>query len=123
MTYDFTLNDRRLTAHITPVAEEIARGMGGREVNVAERKGSYDSMPYQTTHNTGGTIMGTDPQTSVCNRYCQSWDLHNLFVAGAGLFPQNAGYNPTGTVAALAYWSVAAIIDQYMADPGPLVQA
>jgi len=123
MTYDFTLNDRRLTAHLTPVAEEIARGMGGREVNVAERKGSYDSMPYQTTHNTGGTIMGTDPQTSVCNRYCQSWDLHNLFVAGAGLFPQNAGYNPTGTVAALAYWSVAAIIDQYMADPGPLVQA
>ena len=66
--------------------------------------------------------MGTDPQTSVCNRYCQSWDLPNLFVAGAGLFPQNAGYNPTDTVGALAYWSVDAIINTYLGQPGPLVQ-
>lgn len=122
MTYDFTLNDRRLTQHLTPVAEQIANGMGGREVKVNIRRGSYDSVPYQTTHNTGGTIMGADPKSSVVNRYCQSWDLPNLFVAGAGLFPQNAGYNPTGTVGALAYWSVDAIINQYLRQPGPLVQ-
>ncbi|WP_249690977.1 GMC family oxidoreductase [Stappia sp. WLB 29] len=122
MTYDFTLNDRRLTEHLTPVAEEIARGMGGAHVKVNARRGSYDSKPYQTTHNTGGTIMGTDPASSVVNRYGQSWDLPNLFVTGAGLFPQNAGYNPTGTVGALAYWSVDAIINQYLPDPGPLVR-
>lgn len=122
MTYDFTLNDRRLTAHLTPVAEEIARGMGGREIKVNARRGSYDTIPYQTTHNTGGTIMGTDPATSVVNRYCQSWDLPNLFVSGAGLFPQNAGYNPTATVAALAYWSAEAIVSRYLPDPGPLVR-
>lgn len=122
MTYDFTPNDRRLTRHLTPIAEQIARGMGGREVKVNNRRGSYDSVPYQTTHNTGGTIMGADPATSVVNRYGQSWDLGNLFVAGAGLFPQNAGYNPTGTVAALAYWSVEAMITQYLRAPGPLVQ-
>ena len=29
--------------------------------------------------------------------------MPNLFVTGASAFPQNAGYNPTGTVAALAY--------------------
>ena len=46
-------------------------------------------MPYQTTHNTGGAIMGTDPKTSVVNRYLQSWDVPNLFVMGAGAFPQN----------------------------------
>jgi gluconate 2-dehydrogenase alpha chain len=67
--------------------------------------------------------MGTRPSDSVVNRYCQSWDLPNLFITGAGLFPQNAGYNPTGTVAALAYWSADAIIDQYLPSPGPLVQA
>ena len=55
-------------------------------------------MPYQTTHNTGGAIMGADPKTSAVNRYLQSWDVHNLFVMGACAFPQNAGYNPTGTV-------------------------
>ncbi|WP_127145494.1 GMC family oxidoreductase [Pelagibacterium montanilacus] len=123
MTYDFTANDRRMTDFITPIAADIARGMGGREIKINERTGSYDSMPYQTTHNTGGTIMGQSPADSVVNRYLQSWDLHNLFVMGAGAFPQNAGYNPTGTVAALAYWSADAIVNQYLRDPGPMVQA
>lgn len=124
MTYDFTDNDRRLSEHITPIAEEIARNMGGREVTVnMNTDGAYDSKPYQTTHNTGGTIMGSSPADSVVNRYLQSWDLHNLFVMGAGVFPQNAGYNPTDTVAALTYWSAQAIRDRYLRSPGPLVQA
>jgi gluconate 2-dehydrogenase alpha chain len=67
--------------------------------------------------------MGTNPRNSVVNRYLQSWDVPNLFVMGAGVFPQNAGYNPTGTVAALAYWSAEAIKTQYLRAPGPLVQA
>ncbi|MFU8825711.1 GMC family oxidoreductase [Yoonia sp.] len=123
MTYDFTVNDRRLSEHITPIAADIARGMGGREIKVNSLDSSYDIWPYQTTHNTGGTIMGASPDDSVVNRYLQSWDLHNLFVMGAGAFPQNAGYNPTGTVAALTYFSARAIRDQYLRDPGPLVQA
>jgi gluconate 2-dehydrogenase alpha chain len=47
----------------------------------------------------------------------------NLFVQGASAFPQNPGYNPTGTVAALAFWSAAAIRSQYLKNPGPLVHA
>jgi gluconate 2-dehydrogenase alpha chain len=123
MTFDFTENDRRLSEYITPFAADIARGMGGREIKVGELDEHYDIWPYQTTHNTGGTIMGATPEDSVVNRYLQSWQLHNLFVMGAGAFPQNAGYNPTATVAALTYWSAQAIRDQYLRDPGPLVQA
>jgi gluconate 2-dehydrogenase alpha chain len=80
-------------------------------------------VPYQTTHNTGGAIMGTDPRTSVVNRYLQSWDVPNLFVVGSCAFPQNAGYNPTGTVGALAYWAANAIRTQYLKKPGALVSA
>lgn len=123
MTYDFTPNDRRLSEYITPIAADLGRGMGGREIKVNELDEHYDIWPYQTTHNTGGTIMGATPGDSVVNRYLQSWDLHNLFVMGAGVFPQNAGYNPTATVAALTYWSAQAIRDQYLRDPGPLVHA
>jgi gluconate 2-dehydrogenase alpha chain len=124
MTYDFTENDRRLSDYITPIAEEIAENMGGREIGVTRRADdSYDIVPYQTTHNTGGTIMGQSPADSVVNRYLQSWDLPNLFVMGAGVFPQNAGYNPTDTVGALTYWSARAIREQYLRNPGPLVQA
>ena len=123
MTYDFTPNDRAMAAHLTERVVAIAKGMGGREIKVEDREGPYDSMPYQTTHNTGGTIMGTTPANSVVNRYLQSWDVPNLFVMGAGVFPQNAGYNPTGTVAALAYWAADAIRTQYLRNPGPLVRA
>ncbi|WP_376985576.1 GMC family oxidoreductase [Bosea sp. R86505] len=123
MTYDFTPNDRAMAAFMTERVTAIAKGMGGREIKVEDRSGPYDSMPYQTTHNTGGTIMGTTPANSVVNRYLQSWDVPNLFVMGAGVFPQNAGYNPTGTVAALAYWAADAIRSQYLRAPGPLVQS
>ena len=85
------------------------------------RKG-WNSVPYQTTHNTGGAVMGSDPHTSVVNRYLQSWDVSNVFVMGACAFPQNAGYNPTGTVGALTYWSLDAI-RKYLKSPGPLVQS
>ena len=65
--------------------------------------------------------MGNDPTTSVLNRYLQSWDVHNVFVMGASAFPQNAGYNPTGTVGALAFRTAEAIITNYLKAPGPLV--
>ena len=67
--------------------------------------------------------MGTDPATSAVNRYLQSWDVPNVFVMGASAFPQNFGYNPTGMVAALAYWAAEAITTRYIKNPGPLVQA
>jgi gluconate 2-dehydrogenase alpha chain len=44
-------------------------------------------------------------------------------VVGASAYPQNPGYNPTGTVGALAFWTLDALRDQYLKNPGPLVQA
>jgi gluconate 2-dehydrogenase alpha chain len=67
--------------------------------------------------------MGADPKSSAINRYLQSWDVPNVFVAGANAFPQNAGYNPMGTVAALSYLSADAIVSRYVKSPGPLVDA
>ena len=84
------------------------------------RKG-WNSVPYQTTHNTGGAVMGADPKTSALNRYLQSWDVSNVFVVGASAFPQNAAMNPTGTVGALAFWAAEAIRTRYLNNPGPLV--
>jgi gluconate 2-dehydrogenase alpha chain len=75
-------------------------------------------VPYQSTHNTGGAIMGTDPKTSAVNGWMQSWDVTNVFVLGASAFPHNSGYNPTGPVAALAYRSAEAIRDRYLKSPG-----
>jgi gluconate 2-dehydrogenase alpha chain len=123
MTFDFTENEHRMSDYLTDRAVEIAKAMNPREVHAKKREGHYSIVPYQTTHNTGGAIMGADPKTSAVNRYLQSWDFDNLFVLGSSAFPQNPGYNPTGTVGALAYWAADAIRTRYLKDPGPLVQA
>jgi gluconate 2-dehydrogenase alpha chain len=123
ITMDFHDNEIKQNAFLTDKFAEIIQAMGAREVKKEYRKAPYDVTDYQTTHLCGGAIMGTDPSTSALNRYLQSWTVPNLFVMGASAFPQNAGYNPTGTLAALAYWSVAAIRNQYLKNPGPLVHA
>ena len=120
MTFDFTDNEHKMSDYLTDRATELAKAMKPASIKANPRKGSWDVVPYQTTHNTGGAIMGTDPATSAVNRYLQSWDVPNLFVYGACAFPQNPGYNPTGTVAALAYWSANEIRTRYLRSPGPL---
>jgi gluconate 2-dehydrogenase alpha chain len=55
------------------------------------------------------------------NNYLQMWDHDNVFVVGACNFPQNAGFNPTGTVGALAYRAADGIVNKYRKHPGPLV--
>jgi gluconate 2-dehydrogenase alpha chain len=48
----------------------------------------------------------------------QVWDCPNVFSMGASAFPQNPGYNPTGTVGALAYRTANAVISKYLKSPG-----
>jgi gluconate 2-dehydrogenase alpha chain len=121
LTFDFNYNDRLMSRYVTQKAEDIGKAMGGKQIHTKWLDDHYSIVPYQTTHNTGGAVMGADPSTSVVNKYLQSWDLHNLWVVGACVYPQNAGYNPTGTLGALAYWAADALVNKYMRNPGPLV--
>jgi len=56
----------------------------------------------------------------VVNPFTQGSDVLNVFVTGACLCPQHFGYNPTGTVAALAYWAATHIRERYLKNPGAL---
>ena len=123
MTFDFHENELKMSAFLTDRLAETVQHMGPRQMVKHPRTGHFSVVPYQTTHTCGGVIMGTDPKTSALNRYLQSWDVPNLFVMGASAFPQNAGYNPTGTVAALTFWALEAIHKQYLKNPGPLAPA
>ena len=124
MTFDFPPNDLRMSGYCTDRAADVARAMGPSSIDAKPRTGHYSIVPYQTTHNTGGTMTGTTPADSAVNRYGQSWDVPNLFVTGSNLYPQNPGYNPTATLAALAYMAADAIKTQYVRAQGqPLVRA
>jgi gluconate 2-dehydrogenase alpha chain len=123
MTFDYGENELRMSDYLTQQAERIVKAMKPAHVTVAKATRPYSIVPYQTTHNTGGAIMGFDPRTSAVNKYLQAWDVPNVFVPGASAFPQNAGYNPTGTIGALTYHALDAIKGQYLKHPGPLVGA
>ena len=125
MTFDWQENDIKMAQFMFDKMAPIAKAMKPKYILGSPKNANshFDTTTYQTTHMNGGAVMGEDPKTSAVNRYLQSWDVHNVFVIGASAFPQGLGYNPTGTVAALAYWSAKAIREQYLKNPGPLVQA
>ena len=55
-----------------------------------------------TNHEVGGCRMGDDPKTSVLNKYSQTWDVKNLYVADGAPFVTHAEKNPTLTIMALS---------------------
>lgn len=120
MTYNFTDQDRAMFGFLSGKIERIMKDMGAISMNSKPNAKDYNIVPYQTTHNTGGTIMGANRNDSVVNSYLQHWDVDNLFVVGAGNFPHNGGCNPTGTVGALSYRCAEGIL-KYSSKGGSLV--
>ncbi|HEY3917185.1 MAG TPA: GMC family oxidoreductase [Stellaceae bacterium] len=123
INFDFHPNELKMSQYLTDRLAEVVEKMGPKKIDKKPRTGPYTITDYQTTHTCGGAVMGTDPKTSALNRYLQSWDVSNLFVTGATVFPQNGGYNPTGTIGALTFWAADALVNQYLKHPGPLVPA
>jgi gluconate 2-dehydrogenase alpha chain len=114
LTFDWHENDRKLYAFLASKCKEILQAMGATKIaDFTPDLGPYLLYRYQSTHITGGAIMGEGPGSSVTNTYGQVWDTPNVFVTGATLYPQNPGANPTGTLAALAYRTGDAIRDRY----------
>ncbi|HZP58404.1 MAG TPA: GMC family oxidoreductase [Dehalococcoidia bacterium] len=113
ITFDWHQNDKRLYAFMADKCKQIMERMGADQVHATSDLEDYEIHKYQSTHCTGGAIMGSGPGNSVTNSYGQVWDAPNVFVTGAALYPQNAGANPTGTLVALAYRTGDAIRDRY----------
>ena len=55
--------------------------------------------------------MGTNPDNSVVNRFCQVHEVPNVFSADGGPFASHGDKNPTHTIIALA-WRTA----EYLAE-------
>jgi len=121
LTFDWHENDYNLVRHLSPKMAEILQKMGATRINTQKELKPFNITSYQSTHPCGGAIMGTDQSTSVVNTYMQAWDTPNVFVVGASAFPQNAGMNPTGTVAALAYRAADGIVNHYLKNPGEII--
>lgn len=121
ISFDWHVNEVRTAAFMGAKTAKLAQAMKPSSVSAGgEIAPHFDTTVYQSTHVTGGTIIGSDPNETVVNDYLQMWDAPNVFVIGASNFPQNAGYNPTGTVGALAYRAAGGIVNHYLKNPGPI---
>ncbi|WP_454691591.1 GMC family oxidoreductase [Achromobacter aloeverae] len=121
MTFDWHSNEKKMVKWVTEKCVEIAKVMNPANISSRDKGDKYSIVPYQSTHNVGGAVMGADPCTSVVNKYLQSWDVSNLFVVGGSAFPQNAANGPTETIGMLACWAADGIKELYLRNPGSMV--
>ena len=69
-------------------------------------------------HQCGTIRFGVSPANSVLDKNCRSWEVHNLYVCDAAVFPSSASVNPALTVAANAL-RVGDIILENLKSPHP----
>ena len=101
-------HERNQAAHAADTFKSLIVAMGGtvRGGQPAIENGG------RVIHEVGGAIMGDDEKQSVCNRWNQTWQVKNLFLADGAAFASNADKNPTLTIMALAWRTGDYIIEQ-----------
>lgn len=95
--YEVPENDQRLTNFGIERIFEVARAVGAVETH-----STGVISPPPGWHLMGTCRMGNSPQDSVTNKYNQTWDVPNLFIADGSSLTTGAGVNPTSTIGALA---------------------
>jgi len=97
-------HETKQAAHMQRTFADLIEAMGGKVRGKLDATGAQAiEAGGKIIHEVGGTIMGTDPKTSVTNQWCQTWDVKNIFVNDGGPFASNADKNPTLTIMALAW--------------------
>jgi len=106
LRFHFKWTDREhlQVKHMQETFRELITAMGGTPFgSMPTAENGYGILPGgRIIHEIGVTRMGDTPRTSVVNRYCQTHDVKNLFVADGGPFVSQADKNPTWTLMALA---------------------
>ncbi len=106
-------HEQRQAAHMQRTFGDIIEAMGGRVRGGVESDGAKAIAPGGSIiHEVGGAIMGTHAHSSVTNRWCQTWDVPNLFVTDGAVFASNADKNPTLTIMALAWRAADHILER-----------
>jgi len=107
-------NERKMLQEMAVQAAEMLEAIGVRDV--VSRVD--DNPPGLTIHEMGTARMGRDPDTSVLNRWSQSWDVPNLFMTDGACMTSSANQNPSITYMALTARAANHAVD--MIDRGEL---
>ena len=111
--WQWSEHERRQAVHMQSTFAAIIDAMGGKTRHPVKTDGAEAIAPGGSIiHEVGGAIMGSDPATSVTNRWGQTWDVDNLFINDGAVFASNADKNPTLTIMALAWRASDHILDR-----------
>jgi choline dehydrogenase-like flavoprotein len=116
LRFHFAWSDHEIkqAKHMQETFRAIITAMGGTALSPmpSADEGHGIEPGGRIIHEAGTTRMGSEPRTSVLNRWCQAHDVNNLFVADAGPFPSQADKNLTWTIMALAMRTSRFIADE-----------
>jgi choline dehydrogenase-like flavoprotein len=92
VTFGMKDNDKKLMEHAKKVVMQVMSAAGATEV-VQETR---------FAHLVGAARMGSDPRSSVVDRFGRSHDIPNLFVCDGSMMPTQGSANPGLTIQSLA---------------------
>lgn len=118
ISYDITDYEKKAIEQAKKISDKIFEIMGIDDYTKFNKTDNhtfiFNDVRYSfkgAGHNIGTHRMGNDPETSVTNSYCKTWDHPNLYLVGAGNMPTSATSNPTLTMAAFTIRSVESILN------------
>ncbi|MGA9594015.1 MAG: GMC family oxidoreductase, partial [Candidatus Acidiferrales bacterium] len=102
VTFNLHDNDKKMIEYGKNKVMEIMSAAGAEEVVQEPRY----------AHLVGGARMGSDPRTSVVDKFGRTHDVANLFVCDGSLMPTQGSANPGLTIQALAARTADYLISQ-----------
>ncbi|MDM4764554.1 GMC family oxidoreductase [Pelomonas sp. SE-A7] len=111
--WQWSEHETRQAAHMQKTFAQIIEAMGGKVRSGPQLDGvKAIASGGSIIHEVGGAIMGAEANKSVTNRWCQTWDVNNLFITDGAPFASNADKNPTLTIMALAWRTADHIVER-----------
>ena len=104
-------NEKKLWRDGVAQAGEMLEAAGAK--NITTTPDGKWSVPGFCIHEVGTARMGSDPKASVLNKWCQSWDVNNLFVTDGAAWVSIGCQNPTLTMMALTVRTCDYIVREY----------
>jgi len=102
VSFNLHENDKRLIKAATEKTVEVMHAAGAAEVVHEARY----------AHLVGAARMGSDPRTSVVDKFGRSHDIPNLFICDGSIMPTQGSANPGLTIQALAARTADYLISQ-----------
>jgi choline dehydrogenase-like flavoprotein len=103
-------NERTMAKSMRNDVMEI---LGAMKVEDAQPPGESISVFGKNIHECGTARMGSDPEKSVVNGFCQLHDAKNVFVTDGAVFVTQGCYEPTLTIMAISARAGDYIADEY----------